>query len=120
MQRESKSRWLHKENPSEWRFIGIWADMLNFNISIDLQVYKKESYLILFHAYEIPLQIIQENLKLRNLYNQYETLFKQSNLKELKDKIKQMDLDIQTQIKNISELSHFCIYNSENDTIINL
>lgn len=102
MQKEQKPHMLHKENPSEWRFIGIWADMLNFDISSYLKEYIIESCLILFHNYDTTIQILQENLSLRNLYNKYKTLFSQSNSKDLKEKIEQMDLYIQNNIeKNI-------------------
>ena len=120
MQKEQKAHLLHKENQSEWIYIGIWADMLDFDISINLKKYKKESCLILFHNYDNPIQILQENLRFRNLYNHYKTLFSQSNSKDLKEKIDQMHLDIQTKIENISEVKEYCIYYLDTDTIINM
>lgn len=114
-----KPHMLHKEKQSEWRFIGIWADMLNFDISSYLKE-SVESCLILFHNYDTTIQILQDNIRLRNLYNKYRTLFSQSNSKDLKEKIEQMDLDIQNNIRKIFEQKNLCIYNLENDTIINI
>lgn len=115
-----KPHMLHKENQTEWRFIGIWADMLNFDVSSYLKKYTIESCLILFHDYDTTIQILQENLRLRNLYNKYRTLFIQSNSKDLKEKIEQIDLDIQNNIGKIFEQKSLCIYNLENDTIISI
>ena len=118
MEKENKSIWIHKENTAEWRFIGIWADMLYFDISQHLQGHDKESCLILFEKYTHPLKSVQKNLHLRNLYNQYIALFNQFGSKETKEKASQMDVAIENNIKALFEKTDFCIYCNETDSLL--
>lgn len=118
MEKEKKSVWLHKENIDEWRFIGIWADMLDFDLSQHLNGYSPKSCLILFKHYDNPLQMIQNNLRLRNLYNQYIALYNQLNLKDMKEKASQMDLEIEKNIKCLLESKIFCIYCTEINNLL--
>ena len=70
-QTTKKSTMIHKENEWEWKFVGIWADMIKDNGLADkLKNFPASKTLILFKPYEKPLEIIQENLRLRNQYNQ--------------------------------------------------
>lgn len=67
----NKSICLHKENIDEWRFIGIWADTLEYNNIKELlrkkikeeELYK---YFILFREYKTVVSVIQKNLSRRN------------------------------------------------------
>ena len=59
---------IHRGNESEWRFVGIWADMLDKSI-LELDQEDVKDFLVLFKEYDNPLQVLQENLRLRNLYN---------------------------------------------------
>ena len=70
-QTTKKSTMIHKENEWEWKFIGIWADMIkDTGLAEKLKNFPASETLILFKPYEKPLEIIQENLRLRNQYNQ--------------------------------------------------
>ena len=114
---EEKSELIHRDNPFEWRFVGIWADMIKFDISV-LKKYPLASCFILFKKYETPLQIIQENLRLRNIYYQYEALYKKDKNNEFLKNLNQMDLDIQNNIDKISKTSRLYIYCIDNGLII--
>lgn len=63
--------WLHRENEYEWKYIGVWLDMLPeqvlskvVNQNTDLF---PESTLVLFKKYINTLDMIQTNLSFRNL-----------------------------------------------------
>ena len=53
----------HRENECEWRYVGIWADMLDKSI-LELEKTNTKAFLVLFKEYDTPLQIIQ-HLKFR-------------------------------------------------------
>ena len=59
---------IHRENEWEWRYVGIWADMLDKSI-FDFDEENKKDFLVLFKEYDSPLQVLQENIHLSNLYN---------------------------------------------------
>ena len=97
----------HRGNEWEWRFVGIWADMLNSNISKSLQNFSIQDALVLFGDYENPLEILQENLRLRNQYNKF-------NFYNSKDDMNKMEEIINGQIADITEKSELCIYYENN------
>lgn len=97
----------HRENEWEWRYVGIWADMLDKSI-LDFDEKNKKDYLVLFKEYDSPLQVLQENLRLRNLYNQ----FKSNNSVA---KIKKMEDELKHQVSVLSDkLELFTYYAKEN------
>ena len=53
----------HRGNESEWRFVGIWADMLDKSI-LELDQEDVKDFLVLFKEYDSPLLVLQENLHL--------------------------------------------------------
>ncbi len=94
---------IHRVNESEWRFVGIWADMLDKSI-LELDQEDVKDFLVLFKEYDSPIQVLQENLRLRNLYNQY----KSNNLVA---EIQKMEEDIRTQVSKLSnQLELFTYY----------
>ena len=78
---------IHRENEYEWRFVGIWADMLDKSI-LDFDEENKKDYLVLFMEYDNPLQVLQENLRLRNLYNQFISNNSVTEIQKIEDEIK--------------------------------
>ena len=104
-----KSTMIHKENDWEWKFVGIWADMIkDTGLAEKLKNFPASEILILFKPYEKPLEIIQENLRLRNQYNQLKSSGK-------KDEVKNMEDAIQAQIENLRFTHELYIYNSSSD-----
>ena len=99
-----------REKEYEWRFVGIWADMIDKNILKQNKANLK-GFLILFKKYDTPLQVLQDNLRLRNLYNKY----KMANLTDAIDK---MDKEIETQISDLSNKTELCVYHTQTDTLM--
>jgi len=94
-QTTKKSTMIHKENEWEWKFVGIWADMIkDTGLAEKLKNFPASETLILFKPYEKPLEIIQENLRLRNHYYQLKSCDKKNDVKIMEDAI-------QTQIENL-------------------
>ena len=57
-QTTKKSTMIHKENEWEWKFVGIWADMIKDNgLAEKLKNFPASETLILFKPYEKPLEI---------------------------------------------------------------
>ena len=77
----------HRGNEWEWRFVGIWADMLDKSI-LELDQEDVKDFLVLFKEYDSPLQVLQENLRLRNLYNQYKANNSVAEIQKMEDEIK--------------------------------
>ena len=100
----------HRENDYEWRFVGIWADMISKNILKQNEA-NLQDFLVLFKKYDTSLQVLQDNLRLRNLYNKY----KMTNLTDAIDK---MDKEIETQISDLSNKTEFCVYHTQTDTLM--
>ena len=113
-QTTKKSTMIHKENDWEWKFVGIWADMIkDTGLAEKLKNFSASETLILFKPYEKPLEIIQENLRLRNQYNQLKSGGK-------KDDIKVMEDAIQKQIESLLFSPELYIYNSKSDNCLKI
>ena len=113
-QTTKKSTMIHKENEWEWKFVGIWADMIkDTGLAEKLKNFSASETLILFKPYEKPLEIIQENLRLRNQYNQLKSGGK-------KDDVKVMEDAIQSQIENLPFSPELCIYSPESDNCLKI
>lgn len=113
-QTTKKSTMIHKENEWEWKFVGIWADMIkDTGLAEKLKNFPASETLILFKSYEKPLEIIQENLRLRNQYNQLKSGGK-------KDDIKVMEDAIQKHIENLPFSPELCIYSFESDNCLKI
>lgn len=113
-QTTKKSTMIHKENDWEWKFVGIWADMIKDNgLTEKLKNFPASETLILFKPYEKPLEIIQENLRLRNQYNQLKSGGK-------KDDIKIMEDSIQKQIESLPFSTELYIYSLESDNCLKI
>ena len=113
-QTTKKSTMIHKENDWEWKFVGIWADMIkDTGLAEKLKNFPASETLILFKPYEKPLEIIQENLRLRNQYNQLKSGGK-------KDDIKVMEDAIQKQIESLPFSPELCIYSLESDNCLKI
>lgn len=69
---------IHRNNEDEWKYVGIWGDMLDEKLSCLIKSYFSSDCLsnlfIAFGHYKSTLEIIQENLSKRNKYNQGEFL----------------------------------------------
>ena len=113
-QTTKKSTMIHKENEWEWKFVGIWADMIKDNgLAEKLKNFPASETLILFKPYEKPLEIIQENLRLRNQYNQLKSGDKKDNIKVMEDAI-------QKQIESLPFSPELYIYNSKSDNCLKI
>ena len=113
-QTTKKSTMIHKENEWEWKFVGIWADMIkDTGLAEKLKNFPASETLILFKPYEKPLEIIQENLRLRNQYNQLKSGGK-------KDDVKVMEDAIQKHIENLPFSPELCIYSPESDNCLKI
>ena len=113
-QTTKKSTMIHKKNEWEWKFVGIWADMIkDTGLAEKLKNFSASETLILFKPYEKPLEIIQENLRLRNQYNQLKSGGK-------KDGIKVMEDAIQKQIESLPFSPELCIYSLESDNCLKI
>ena len=104
----------HRENEWEWRFVGIWADMLDKSI-LDYDEENKKDFLLLFKEYDSPLQVLQENLRLRNLYNKYKSIGEGD--KEAVHKMKKMEDDIKDSILKLKKRCEFTVYNREKNVL---
>lgn len=113
-QTTKKSTMIHKENDWEWKFVGIWADMIkDTGLAEKLKNFPASETLILFKPYEKPLEIIQENLRLRNQYNQLKSGDK-------KDDIKIMEDAIQKQIESLPFSPELYIYSFDSDNCLKI
>ena len=111
-QTTQKSTMIHKENDWEWKFVGIWADMITDSGLLEkLKNFSAQETLVLFKSYERSLEIIQENLRLRNQYNQLKSGGK-------KDDVKTMEDAIQEQIENLPFSPELYIYSSGSDDCV--
>jgi len=100
----------HRENEWEWCFVGVWADMLDKSI-FDFDEENKKDFLVLFKEYDSPLQVLQENLRLRNLYNQ----FKSNNSVA---KIQEMETELKKQVATLSDKVELFIYYKQTDMLM--
>lgn len=113
-QTTKKSTMIHKENEWEWKFVGIWADMIkDTGLAEKLKNFPASETLILFKPYEKPLEIIQKNLLVRNQYNQLKSGDK-------KDDIKIMEDAIQKQIESLPFSPELYIYGFESDNCLKI
>ena len=113
-QTTKKSTMIHKENEWEWKFAGIWADMIkDTGLAEKLKNFPASETLILFKPYEKPLEIIQENLRLRNQYNQLKSGGKNDGIKVMEDAI-------QKQIESLPFSPELCIYSLESDNCLKI
>ena len=113
-QTTKKSTMIHKENEWEWKFVGIWADMIkDTGLAEKLKNFPASETLILFKPYEKPLEIIQENLRLRNQYNQLKSGDKKDNIKVMEDAI-------QKQIESLPFSPELYIYSLESDNCLKI
>ena len=103
----NRSVLFHRENEYEWRYVGIWADMLDKSI-LELEDANTKAFLVLFREYDSPIQVVQENLRLRNLYNLYKTNNSKSEIQKMED-------DIKNKISSLSDkLELFAYHANEN------
>ena len=100
---------IHRGNESEWRFVGIWADMLDKSI-LELDQEDVKDFLVLFKEYDNPLQVLQENLRLRNLYNQYKSNNAVAEIQKMED-------DIKDEILKLKNRCEFTAYNREKNVL---
>ena len=100
----------HRENEYEWRYVGIWADMLDKSI-LNSDEENKKDFLVLFKEYDTLLQALQDNLQLRNLYNQYKVNKQESAIKKVEDKIT-------NQILQLSEKTELFVYYKKTDSFM--
>ena len=108
----NKSLWLHRDNNEEWRYIGIWADMLESCI-LGIGIANLSDYLILFKEYNNQLQILQDNLRLRNIYNKHKTFSE-------KEEILKMEEEIKNNILLLSEKLDLFVYNQNDDCLMKI
>ena len=102
----------HHENEWEWRYVGIWADMLDSCI-LSIGIVNLSDYLILFKEYNNKLQILQDNIRLRNLYNQHIAFNEKEEILKMEEKIK----------KNISDFPEqlaLLVYNQKDDCLMKI
>lgn len=113
-QTTKKSTMIHKENEWEWKFVGIWADMIkDTGLAEKLKNFPASETLILFKPYEKTLEIIQENLRLRNHYYQLKSCDKKNDVKVMEDAI-------QKHIENLPFSPELCIYSLESDNCLKI
>lgn len=106
----NRSVLFHRENECEWRYVGIWADMLDKSI-LDFNEENKNDFLVLFKEYDTLLQALQDNLQLRNLYNQYKVNKQESEIRKMDDKIT-------IQILQLSEKTELFVYYKKTDSFM--
>lgn len=62
--------WLHRENEYEWKYVGIWLDMLPAEfidkIKCQINYSNLESIFVPFRSYPKTVYMLQENLRIRN------------------------------------------------------
>ena len=100
----------YRENEWEWRYVGIWADMLDKSI-LDFSKENKKEFLVLFKEYDTPLQALQENLQLRNLYNQYKINKQESEIQKFENLIT-------NQISKLSDKTELFVYYKQADSFM--
>ena len=105
----NRSVLFHRENEWEWRFVGIWADMLDKSI-LNSDEENKKDFLVLFKEYDSPLQVLQENLRLRNLYNKFKSNNSAAEIQKMEDDIKDSILKLKTKCE-------FTVYNREKNVL---
>ena len=105
----NRSVLFHRENEWEWRFVGIWADMLDKSI-LNSDEENKKDFLVLFKEYDSPLQVLQENLRLRNLYNKFKSNNSAAEIQKMEDDIKDSILKLKTKCE-------FTAYNREKNVL---
>lgn len=103
---------IHRENKEEWRYIGIWADMLDSSI-LSLGISDLSNYLVLFQEYDNQMQILQDNLRLRNIYNKHKTFSE-------KEEILKMEEEIKNNILLLLEKLDLFVYNQKDDCLIKI
>ena len=108
----NKSLWFHRDNKEEWRYIGIWADMLESCI-LGIGIANLSDYLILFKEYNNQLQILQDNLRLRNIFNKH-VAFKE------KEEIAKMEEEIKEKISALPEKLDLLVYNQKDDCVMKI
>ena len=106
----NRSVLFHRENEWEWRYVGIWADMLDKSI-LELEETNTKAFLFLFKEYDTPLQIVQENLRLRNLYNLHKTNNSTSEIQKMED-------DINRQVSDLSDKLELFAYYAKEDLLM--
>ena len=106
----NRSVLFHRENECEWHYVGIWADMLDKSI-LELEAANTKAFLVLFKEYDTPLQIVQENLRLRNIYNLYKTNNSTSEIQKMED-------DIKGQISDLSDKLELFAYYAKEDLLM--
>ena len=99
----------HRENEWEWRFVGIWADMLD-KLILNSDEENKKDFLVLFKEYDSPSQVLQENLRLRNIYNKFKSNNSAAEIQKMEDDIKDSILKLKTKCE-------FTAYNREKDVL---
>ena len=108
----NRSVLFHRENEWEWRFVGIWADMLDSCI-LEIGIANLSDYLILFKEYNNQLQILRDNLRLRNLYNQHIAFNEKEEILKMEEKIKKNISDLQEQLDLL-------VYNQKDDCLMKI
>jgi hypothetical protein len=106
----NRSVLFHRENEWEWLYVGIWADMLDKSI-LEINEEDVKDFLILFKEYDTPLQILQENLRLRNLYNQFKSNNSFAEIQKMED-------DIKRQISELSDKLDIFAYYAKEDLLM--
>ena len=106
----NRSVLFHRENECEWRYVGIWADMLDKSI-LELEETNTKAFLVLFKEYDTHLQIVQENLRLRNLYNLHKTNNSTSEIQKMED-------DINRQVSDLSDKLELFAYYAKEDLLM--
>lgn len=102
----------HRENEWEWHYVGIWADMLDSCI-LASGIVNLSDYLILFKEYNNQLQILQDNLRLRNLYNKYIAFNEKEEILKMEEKIKKNTSDLPGQLDLL-------VYNQKDDCLMKI
>ena len=108
----NKTSWFHRDNKEEWRYIGIWADMLESCI-LGIGIANLSDYLILFKEYNNQLQILQDNLRLRNIFNKHVAFNEKEEISKMKEEIK-------NNISEIPEKLVLFVYNKKDDCLMKI
>ena len=108
----NNSTLFNRENDWEWKFVGIWADMLKSCI-LAIGIADLSNYLILFKDYDNKIQILQDNLRLRNIYNKH-VAFNE------KEKILKMEEEIKEKISALSKKLELFVYNCKDDSLMKI
>lgn len=62
--------WLHRENEYEWKYVGVWLDLLPESFCNKVKPLipdcEMESIFLTFSKYPTALSMVQDNLKVRN------------------------------------------------------